>query len=162
MAMPAWRRLARSWKGALEAHPEASPRTVKVRTVFTVVTPGGMVSLRLTFPAAAVNCWADAGRGAVTKSTERTTTDRLRFMFTCWPQNAPPAYFAASPRHLSRFGGRPRPTVPEVGLEPTSPFERWILSPLRLPFRHSGGSDLVKLGAHFYLISGVGNDRSVG
>ena len=28
--------------------------------------------------------------------------------------------------------------VPEVGLEPTCPFERRILSPLRLPFRHSG------------------------
>ena len=28
--------------------------------------------------------------------------------------------------------------VPEVGLEPTCPCERGILSPLRLPFRHSG------------------------
>jgi hypothetical protein len=31
--------------------------------------------------------------------------------------------------------------VPEVGLEPTSPFGRRILSPLRLPFRHSGSND---------------------
>ena len=28
------------------------------------------------------------------------------------------------------------------GLEPTSPFERWILSPLRLPFRHTGPEEL--------------------
>jgi hypothetical protein len=28
--------------------------------------------------------------------------------------------------------------VPEAGLEPACPKERWILSPLRLPFRHSG------------------------
>ena len=28
--------------------------------------------------------------------------------------------------------------VPEVGLEPTRPFEQRILSPSRLPFRHSG------------------------
>jgi hypothetical protein len=29
--------------------------------------------------------------------------------------------------------------VPEAGLEPASPFGRRILSPLRIPFRHSGG-----------------------
>lgn len=28
--------------------------------------------------------------------------------------------------------------VPEVGLEPTCPFGRWILNPVRLPFHHSG------------------------
>ena len=28
--------------------------------------------------------------------------------------------------------------VPEVGVEPTRPEGRGILSPLRLPFRHSG------------------------
>src|SRR5262249_30919086 len=28
--------------------------------------------------------------------------------------------------------------VPEVGLEPTQPCGHWILSPARLPFRHSG------------------------
>ena len=28
--------------------------------------------------------------------------------------------------------------VPEVGVEPTRPCDRRILSPLRLPFRHSG------------------------
>ena len=28
--------------------------------------------------------------------------------------------------------------VPEVGFEPTTPFEARILSPLRKPFRHSG------------------------
>ncbi len=28
--------------------------------------------------------------------------------------------------------------VPEVGVEPTNPCGRGILSPLRLPFRHSG------------------------
>jgi hypothetical protein len=28
--------------------------------------------------------------------------------------------------------------VPEAGLEPACPCERGILSPLRLPFRHSG------------------------
>ena len=30
--------------------------------------------------------------------------------------------------------------VPEVGVEPTRPCERGILSPLRLPFRHSGAA----------------------
>jgi hypothetical protein len=29
--------------------------------------------------------------------------------------------------------------VPEAGLEPANPFGRRILSPLRIPFRHSGG-----------------------
>ncbi len=28
--------------------------------------------------------------------------------------------------------------VPRAGLEPACPFGRWILSPLRLPFRHLG------------------------
>jgi hypothetical protein len=28
--------------------------------------------------------------------------------------------------------------VPEIGVEPTRPCDRRILSPLRLPFRHSG------------------------
>ena len=51
--------------------------------------------------------------------------------------------------------------VPEVGLEPTSPFERWILSPLRLPFRHSGGSDFTKLGARCRFLTEVGNDSGV-
>ena len=31
-----------------------------------------------------------------------------------------------------------RYNVPEVGVEPTRPFEQRILSPPRLPFRHSG------------------------
>jgi hypothetical protein len=33
-----------------------------------------------------------------------------------------------------------RKTVPKEGLEPSRPFGRRILSPLRLPFRHSGAS----------------------
>ena len=33
-----------------------------------------------------------------------------------------------------------RREVPEVGLEPTLPCGNWILSPARLPFRHSGKS----------------------
>ena len=31
-----------------------------------------------------------------------------------------------------------RYNVPEVGVEPTRPFEQRIVSPPRLPFRHSG------------------------
>ena len=31
--------------------------------------------------------------------------------------------------------------VPEVGVEPTRPFRQRILSPSRLPFRHSGPSE---------------------
>ena len=38
--------------------------------------------------------------------------------------------------------GSPYPTtpykVPKVGLEPTRACAHWILSPARLPFRHSG------------------------
>ncbi len=30
--------------------------------------------------------------------------------------------------------------VPEVGVEPTHPFRQRILSPSRLPFRHSGNA----------------------
>ncbi len=33
--------------------------------------------------------------------------------------------------------------VPEVGVEPTRPEGRGILSPLRLPFRHSGAGDAI-------------------
>src|SRR4030095_4589437 len=35
-------------------------------------------------------------------------------------------------------GGAAAYRVPEAGLEPACPCERGILSPLRLPFRHSG------------------------
>lgn len=33
--------------------------------------------------------------------------------------------------------------VPEVGVEPTCPYGRQILSLVRLPFRHSGNSNFV-------------------
>ena len=37
-----------------------------------------------------------------------------------------------------QFSRCPSELVPEVGLEPTRPFGQRILSPSRLPFRHSG------------------------
>ena len=38
--------------------------------------------------------------------------------------------------------------VPRAGLEPACPYGRWILSPLRLPFRHLGiGEDQAALAA---------------
>ena len=39
---------------------------------------------------------------------------------------------------ISRGPKTPRKQVPEEGLEPTRPFGQRILSPSRLPFRHSG------------------------
>jgi hypothetical protein len=47
-------------------------------------------------------------------------------------------------RSGSRFLSDSLP-VPEVGLEPTRPFGRRILSPLRLPFRHSGLNNYANL-----------------
>lgn len=45
-----------------------------------------------------------------------------------------------SRRYYGRGGGERGSAflVPEVGVEPTHPCGRGILSPLRLPFRHSG------------------------
>ena len=39
---------------------------------------------------------------------------------------------------VGRLEERRLKEVPEVGLEPTRPCGHWILSPARLPFRHSG------------------------
>ena len=47
---------------------------------------------------------------------------------------------------LDPTAGPPSPTpltMPEAGLEPAIPFGRWFLKPLRIPFRHSGGSRII-------------------
>ena len=48
------------------------------------------------------------------------------------------AYIFDTPTAAPRSASSPRPIVPEVGVEPTRPFGQRILSPPRLPFRHSG------------------------
>src|SRR4029077_18040484 len=40
--------------------------------------------------------------------------------------------------------------VPEAGLEPANPFGRKILSLLRIPFRHSGGGQILQCGERFF------------
>ena len=45
---------------------------------------------------------------------------------------------APAPAPIGISGLRVGELVPEAGVEPARPCERWILSPLRLPFRHSG------------------------
>jgi hypothetical protein len=47
-------------------------------------------------------------------------------------------YYPLKLQVLCKFKLLIRMVVPEEGVEPTRPCDQWILSPPRLPFRHSG------------------------
>jgi hypothetical protein len=56
---------------------------------------------------------------------------------------------------VARKSCKKKSMVPEVGFEPTLPCGKRILSPLRLPFRHSGLLMSIKMPRQEYKINGT-------
>jgi hypothetical protein len=86
------------------------------------------LTLRLTLPATTP---VQSGSPEVTERKPAGDRDTV-------PQETPKPLVASAVSTAGHQGSASITQVPEVGLEPTPSCEDWILSPARLPFRHSG------------------------